>query len=410
MANSHSSQQPLSALIPIDQALERLIAQAKCQRQTEQLPLADALGRVLAQAPVAKVDVPPADNSSMDGYAVRASDIAAEGETVLPVVRRIAAGSAPSELKAGTAARIFTGAEIPAGSDAIVIQENVRLEGDCVVIQAGVKARQNVRPRGQDIAAASELLGVGRKLQPADLGVLASAGIETVAVYKPLVVAVLSTGDELVDPGLPLAPGQIYNSNRPMLVGLLQQLGCQVVETKVVEDTFEATQAALADAASRADLLISTGGVSVGEEDHVKAAVESLGSLDMWRIKLKPGKPLAFGYVSGVPFFGLPGNPASALITFSLFARPFIQVSQGEAYRAPLSFQVPAGFSRARAITREEYLRARYENGVVVPMNNQSSGVLSTASAANGLAVVPAEQQLQEGQSVRFIPFSELLG
>lgn len=396
-------------LMPIDEALARLLDKATVTAGVESVAVEAAVGRVLAESPIAAVDVPPADNSSMDGYALCIADLDAEQETALPVSARIPAGQAPGKLQPGTCARIFTGAEIPAGADAVVMQEQTRVEGDNVVFPAGVKPQANIRPKGQDIKQGAATLAQGTRLQPADLGVLASTGLAEVKVYKPLRVALLCTGDELVEPGQPLAAGQIYNSNRFILAGLVEKLGMQLVNLGQVRDTAEDTARALREAAQQADLIISTGGVSVGEEDHVKAEVEKLGSLDLWRIKIKPGKPLAYGQVQGVPFFGLPGNPASSLITFCLFARPYLLKMQGAMLDKPLLMQLPAGFTRTRAIVRQEYLRARFEDGRVLPFSNQSSGVLSSASWANGLAVVPPDTQVVEGDLIGFIPFSELL-
>ncbi len=397
-------------LIPIDIALADLLAKTPLSTEIESVPVADAVGRVIAEAPQAAVDVPPADNSSMDGYALNIADLNDEGETALSISQRIPAGQAPQPLQAGSCARIFTGAEIPEGADAVVMQEQTRIEGEKVIFPAGVKAQQNIRPRGQDIQQGSVVIKAGTRLQPADLGVLASTGLAEIRVYKPLRVAVLSTGDELIEPGEPLAPGQIYNSNRFLLAGLLRQMGMEVVDLGRVADTAEDTERALRDAADSADVILSTGGVSVGEEDHVKGVVEKLGQLDLWRIKIKPGKPLAYGQVLGKPFFGLPGNPASSLITFCLLARPCLFRQQGAALPAPLEFELPAGFTRTRAIGRQEYMRARYENGVVQPFSNQSSGMLSSASWANGLAVIPPDTTVAEGDLVGFIPLSELLG
>ena len=397
-------------LVPVEEALAEMLRSVATQPETEVVYLEKAVGRVLAESPLAKVDVPPADNSSMDGYAVACSSLNAEEPTSFVISQRIPAGHAPDPLLSGTVARIFTGAEIPEGADAVVMQEDVVLEGGRVVVPHGVFSGQNIRPRGQDIRAGQAVLEQGRRLQPADVGVLASVGLDSVLVYRPLTVAVMSTGDELVEPGKALGPGQIYNSNRFVLSALLQQLGFSVVDIGRVADNPEDTREALEKAAQRADCIISTGGVSVGEEDHVKSSVEALGSLSMWRLKIKPGKPLAFGEVASTPFFGLPGNPASTLITFCILARPFLLTLQGSTVTSPLMFQVPAGFKRSHSGGRQEYLRARIEHGQVVPFSNQSSGVLSSASWAHGLAVVPADTQVQLGDLVGFLPFSELLG
>lgn len=394
-------------LIPYEEALQRLLESSTTAVVTETVKLADAAGRVLAQNAVSKIAVPPADNSSMDGYAIATGDLLSS--VSLPLSQRIPAGTAPEVLLRGSCARIFTGAEIPDGADAVVMQEDVQVEGENIVFPQNVPVGENIRRKGQDIETGDTILSVGRRLQPADLGMLASVGFAEVEVFKPLKVAILSTGDELVEPGQPLESGQIYNSNRYILTGLLTALGMQVVDLGCVEDSRDATLKALETAAENADAIISTGGVSVGEEDHVKGAIETLGVLDMWKIKIKPGKPVAYGRVGSTPFIGLPGNPTSTLLTFCLLARPMLLQLQGELYRAPLEVKVKASFERKRQNKRQEYLRARLEHGVAAPFNNQSSGVLTSASWANGLVVVPPDTLVAQGDEVSFIPFSELL-
>lgn len=394
-------------LLPFEQALAELLDQVVVSSNTETIYIEQAVGRVLAKQSYAVVNVPPADNSSMDGYAVDARSI--KPNVLYKVSQRIAAGKAPEPLDSGTVARIFTGAEMPEGANAVVMQEDVAVRDDGVIFRAAVCAQKNVRQAGQDIKKGDPVLAAGTRLQPADLGVLASTGLDNLEVIRPLKVAILSTGDELVDPGQSLSPGQIYNSNRYVLIGLLKQMGMEPVVMSRVEDSLDATIDALTDAAKRADCVISTGGVSVGEEDHVRNAIESLGKVNLWRLKMKPGKPLAFGHINETPFFGLPGNPASTLITFCLLARPFLLAMQGVTQQRCLSYQLPAGFSQS-AGSRQEYVRVRLEQGKLVAFGNQSSGVLSSASWADGLAVIPPETSVSIGDMLTFLPFTELLG
>ncbi len=298
----------LPPLIPLDDALNRLLAQLPREAEAETVKLADAFGRVLAEDVFARIDVPPRANSSMDGYAVRVSECPAGAE--LKVSQRIPAGAAPQPLEVNSVARIFTGAEIPEGADAVVMQENTeKLDSGCIRILQAPRLAESIRDAGLDLKAGVEILKQGARLTPPALGVLASTGIDSVEVYKPIKVALLCTGDELVEPGLPLASGQIYNSNRPLISSLLRQAGIEVVDLGPVEDTYDATVAALTQAVAQADAVITTGGVSVGEEDHVKNAIQALGSLDLWRIKIRPGKPFAVGQIQGTTVIGLPGNP-----------------------------------------------------------------------------------------------------
>nr|WP_320136987.1 gephyrin-like molybdotransferase Glp [uncultured Amphritea sp.] len=404
---------PKPSLMPVAEALSALLAQAKPAVNMERLAISDVLGRVLAEDQLSAVDVPPQDNSAMDGYAFNSADLAGlEGVKSLKVSQRTPAGTAPKPLEIGTAARIFTGSEIPQGADTVVMQENTvvaDVDGQpWVEIVEVPPAGNNIRQRGQDIRTGQVVMPKGTRLTASHIGVLASVGIAEVNVYKPLKVAVLATGDELVMPGNSLQLGQIYNSNLFTLRGLLQGLGCEVIVSAVVADTLEGTTAALKQAAEQADCIITSGGVSVGEEDHVKAAVESQGELKLWKLALKPGKPMAFGYVNGKPLLGLPGNPSAVLVTFSILARPFLLRSMGAVSVLPLSFMVEAGFSRNRAIGRQEYLRVELKGGRAVLGHSQSSGVLSSAVSAAGYLVVPAKTVVAEGDRLEFIPFSEV--
>lgn len=400
---------------PVDDALQLILAQAPSAPTAEHLPLIQALGRVVAANQVASLDVPPADNSAMDGFAFNTHDHVNQGPQVFRISQRVPAGSTPEPLVAGTAARIFTGAEIPAGANTVVMQEQCEViaEANTVSIPAGVMHFNNIRPKGQDIAKSSEVIPAGKCITPQDMGLLASIGVESIDVHKRLKVAILSTGDELVEPGQPLQSGQIYNSNRYLLAGLLQRMGIELLDLGRVADTPQDTRATLERAAAEADLVISTGGVSVGEEDHVKAAVEALGQLNIWKLAIKPGKPLAFGQLKHAqgttPFFGLPGNPVSTFVTFLLFARPMLQAMQGLTPLQPAPQRLPASFSRQKKSIRQEYVRVRIdEHNDMHTHSNQSSGVLSSTSWANALAIVPVDSTISSGDSIDVLHFDAL--
>lgn len=391
----------MSALTPLPEALQHILAAAPLPPPAEPCPLPDARGRVLAEAVTSPIAVPGADNSAMDGYALRADDAG----LALPVTQRIVAGSCGEPLEPGTAARIFTGAPLPPGADAVAMQEDCTLRDGVLNIRTGLLPGENVRPRGQDLAAGAEVLPAGWRLRPQDLGLLASVGRASVDVYRRLRVAILSTGDELVEPGSgELAPGMLYNSNRYTLAGLLAALGVEVVDGGIVPDDPGATRRALQDATAGSDLVITSGGVSVGEEDHVRAQVLRLGELSLWKLAIKPGKPLAFGHIGNVPFLGLPGNPTSVYVTFNLVARPFLLKMQGATSLVPPVLRARAGFSVDRPGGRCDYLRVSLEQTVDGPVarrfDNQSSGVLSSVCYSQALAVVPAGATVTAGDPV----------
>ncbi len=399
----------------LDDALAHLLAAVQPLAQTESVPTAQALGRVLAVDVVAALDVPPGDNSAMDGYAVRALDVPEPG-TVLPVSQRIPAGVVGEPLQPGTAARIFTGAQIPVGADAVVMQEQCEALPGAVRIQIKPQHGLAIRRRGEDVARGSAVLKQGTRLSPAALGLAASVGAAQLGVTRRPRVALFSTGDELVMPGEvapeAMRPGAIYNANRYTLAGLLQALGCDVTDLGLVPDQLEATRAALRAAAQGHDLILTSGGVSVGEEDHLRPAVQAEGRLDLWQIGMKPGKPLAFGMVGGTWFIGLPGNPVSSLVTFLLLVRPVLLRLQGVPVAdlgVPRGLPLRSAFRRTKADSRREFVRARLDaEGSVTVYPNQSSGVLTSMVWADGLVDIPAGTLVEPGQTVSFIPMSFL--
>ena len=398
------------ALISVDEALALILDGIRPVSEIEHVSLDAALGRVLAQTVQSGIDVPGYDNSAMDGYAVRSADIATAG-VVLPVLQRIAAGYTGTALTPGTAARIFTGAPLPAGADAVVMQELCDRQGENVIINTRVEAGENVRRAGEDIAQGADVLVAGSRLRPQELGLLASIGTGVVPVSRRLKVATFFTGDELVEPGAALAPGQIYTSNRDTLKGLLTTLDCDIIDLGLVPDTLEATVDTLQQAALLADVVITSGGVSVGEEDYVRLALQQLGELTMWRIAMKPGKPVAFGRIGETLFMGLPGNPVSVFVTFLLFARPLLLKLQGAGDVNPIVLRVRSGFDRA-AVNRQEYLRVRLQQGSrgseLGLHPRQGSGVLSSASWADGLAVMKIGDAVAVGDMLDYLPFEGL--
>jgi molybdopterin molybdotransferase len=395
-------------MIALDQALEQLLAKAAAVAQTETIATLDALGRVLAQPVVSGLAVPPLDNSAMDGYAVRRADLPSIPAT-LPVAQRIQAGQVGQPLAPGTAAWIFTGAPIPPGSDAVVIQEATQLQGDRVTVLEMPAPGQWIRRAGLDIAPGAPVLSVGTRLRAPELGLAASVGLARLQVFRRLRVGVLFTGDELVMPGEPLPVGRIYNSNRFMLRALLQAIGCEVTDLGIVPDHAELTRQAIVRASDQVDLVVSSGGVSVGEADFVRTAVQAEGAIDLWQIAIKPGKPFAWGHVRGVPFIGLPGNPVSSLVTFAVLARPFILKLQGATDRRPRPIPMRADFEVTRPGTRREFLRVRInDRGALEAFANQDSAVLTSAAWADGLADIALGARVERGSEVPYLPFSEL--
>jgi molybdopterin molybdotransferase len=409
---------PRKPLKPLDDALAELLAQATPLAGSDTVSLFDADGRVLAHSAISPLQVPPQDNSAMDGYALRCADVAQVG-AVLPVSQRIPAGSVGTALQPGTAARIFTGAPIPPGADTVLMQEDcTALDDGRVCINALPQLHQWIRRAGEDIALGAEVLRAGTRLTPAEIGLAASIGLAQLAVARRPRVALFSTGDELVMPGSvapqDLPPGHIYNSNRFFLRALLLRLGCEVTDLGIVPDRRDATIEALRSASTGHDVILTSAGVSVGEEDHVKPAVEALGRLDLWQIGIKPGKPFAYGRIGGAEnathFMGLPGNPVASLMTFLLLVRPFVLRLQGVDKVAPAVTPMRADFACAKADTRREFLRVRRNAGGGLDLfRNQSSGVLTSTAWGDGVVDNPAGQTIAAGDMVRFMSFAELL-
>lgn len=403
-------------LMPFDEAMAQLERRLTPVVGSEAVPLAGAVGRVLAARVIAPISVPPHDNSAVDGFAVFFDDLAPEGETRLPVVGRVAAGHPyRGEIGRGQALRIFTGAPLPSGPDTVVMQEDCRIEGETVAFgPLKLKRGANARQAGEDVRAGDPVLAAGTRLRPQEVGLAAAVGRAELPVYRKLRVAVFSTGDEVREPGVALPPGGIYDSNRYTIRAMLAGLGCEITDLGILPDRLDAIQGALAEAARSHDLLFTSGGVSVGDEDHVKAAVEALGSLHFWRLAIKPGRPVALGQVAGVPFVGLPGNPVAVMITFLLIARPVVLRLSGAVTAPPPRLPLPAAFSFRKKPGRREFLRGRLvlRDGALAvdKFAADGSGILSSMTTSDGLIDLPEElAEVAPGQPVAYLPFAEVL-
>ena len=393
-------------LLSVDEALEVLLAGARPVAEVEQVPTLEATGRVLAKAQSSTLDVPPMDNSAMDGYAVRIADGAK-----LRVAQRIMAGSVGKPLEPATAARIFTGAPVPPGCDAVVMQEHCEVQGDAVLLKKTPQPGEWIRRKASDIAQGAQILAPGIRLRPQDTGLAASVGIKSLPLYRRVRMGLFFTGDELVMPGDPLPPGRIYNSNRFTLNGLASTFGCEVRDYGIVPDTLEDTRAVLKRAAAECDVIVTSGGVSVGDADFVKPAVEAEGALLMWKIAMKPGRPLAFGKVGNAAFVGLPGNPVSSFVTFLIFVRPFLLKTQGIAHVMPREIRARADFDWAEPDARREYLRVKWNaQGGLEIYPTQDSAVMTSTAWADGLVDNPPHHAIRRGDTVRFLPYTELYG
>ncbi len=403
------------SLLGIDAAREMIFERVRPVDGVERVPLRQALGRTLAEEVAAPIAVPGFDNSAVDGYAVRFDDLDPHGPTTLRCVDRIAAGHDPSgALTPGLAARIFTGAALPAGADVVIMQEDCQRDGDLVTIRPGIKRHANTRQAGEDVSRGAKVLKAGRRLGPADLGLLAALGFAEVPVRRRLSIALLSTGDEVREPGQPLAPRQIYDANRFILSGLLERLGVEVRDLGIVPDDPATLAAALRQAAETTDLIISSGGVSTGEEDHVRAAIANHGSLYFWRLAIKPGRPVAMGQIGATPLAGLPGNPVAALLTFALVARPMIEALSGTEPHVAKRFPAIADFAYKKKTGRREYVRVSLQSGAGLPKltryPKEGAGMLTSLTETDGLAELSEETtRLEPGAEVPFMPYSELI-
>jgi molybdopterin molybdotransferase len=407
-------------LVPVADALARFREILTPVVDPERVPLSAALGRILAEDIVASRSVPPHDNSAVDGYSVYFDDLSPDAETVLPVTATVAAGHPMDGPQVrGTAIRIYTGAPMPAGvngtgPDTVLMQEDCRNDGERVVIPPGIKRGANRRFAGEDIAEGNRILEAGIRLRPQDIGLAAATGLTSLPVYKALRVAIFSTGDEIREPGTEAPSGTVYDSNRHTLAALLRGVGAEVIDMGILPDRLNEIRDGLTAAAGNADLILTSGGVSSGGEDHVKAAVEALGSLHFWRLAIKPGRPVALGQIGRTPFVGLPGNPVAVMVTFLRVARPLIELLSGARPKAPDLFPVRAAFDYKKKLDRREYVRVtlrRNGDGILEAekFERDGAGVLSSMVAADGLVELPEScTRIKSGDIVDYLPFSEV--
>jgi molybdopterin molybdotransferase len=403
-------------MMSVDEAVAIIAARVTAVRDIEAVSLANADGRILAGDLAAPLPLPPFTNSAVDGYAVRSSDLPLREEQAFPVTGRVQAGASASQaIQPGHAMRIFTGAPMPDGADTVFMQEDVRVDGNKVVLPAGLKPGANVRPAGEDIAAGHSALGAGRRLRPQDVALAAAFGLTHVEVIRRIRVAVFSTGNELVSPGAPRATAQLFDSNRFMLMAMLARLGCEVSDLGILRDDRASLAQGLKNVAGRHDLILTTGGVSTGEEDHVKAAVESAGTLVLWRMAIKPGRPVAMGIIGGTPLIGLPGNPVASFVTFVHVVRPTVLALSGATQQPLLPMPVRAAFSYKKKIARREYVRVNLrkgEGGVLeaVKFPREGAGLLSSLVDTDGLVELGEEiTQVQPGQTVGYLGYASLI-
>ncbi len=398
-------------MLSISDAQEKILKSVNPIREEETLPLLELNNRIIAQDIISMFDIPPADNSAMDGYAINLNDLPEQEEIKLEISQRIPAGSIPAELEVGTAARIFTGAEIPKNANAVVIQENTQQtdDGSTVILKKIPSHFENIRAAGQDVKSGESVINSGTRIDSRHIGMIAAIGLSNVTVKKRVKVAVFSTGNELLQPGEPVQKGKIFNSNLYMIQSLLKNLDCEIIASNTIPDNFESTKSTFKNASKNADVVISIGGVSVGEEDHVKKAVEEVGEIHLWKIKMKPGKPLAFGKIENAHFIGLPGNPVSSFVSFLMIAAPVLKKIQGDITPIPSSIKLPVLFSVDKPTSRAEFIRVSIRNEGVERFSNQSSGVLKSVVKSDGLALIEPNMKLNKGDLVDVFPFDSLL-